>query len=318
MSRTNVRTVVCIPNYNGGDFLRESVISILDQTRAADRVLVVDDGSSDGSVDSLADLENRDSLEVIRYSRNRGKAEILNEIFAEVEADYFLIQDADDVALPNRVESQVDFMEANPDVGCSSGFLEYIGKDGAPVGVGRLDLTDRERLREYLAGDEPFGLFCPCVILRGDVVKNPELRFRGRFWPADDIDLWNRIAEAGHTVLAQPKVLVKYRVHGNSAVTSNFVNTRMQFEWVRECMRARREGRAEPDYQSFQEKWNSVSILGKVNRSRKIHAKAYYRSGGFARAEGSWMGCLYRIAMAGLLQPSYVWRRLGDQVFKKR
>jgi glycosyltransferase involved in cell wall biosynthesis len=309
------KITVFIPNYNGGEFLRESVESILHQTRPADQLIVLDDGSTDGSVKSIGDLERSGKVIIVRHAENRGKAAVLNEAFLENDADFYLIQDADDVAYPERIERQISFLDENRELVCSSGLVEYLGENDAYMGKGRLDLLDRPRLDDYLSGDEPFGLFCPCVILRAEIVRDPDLQFRGRFWPADDIDLWNRIAEAGHLVLAQPEVLVKYRIHGESAVTSSFMRTRMQFEWVRECLRARRRGVGEPDRDEFLKRWNSVSVLGRINRARKIYAKALYRGAGFARARGDLVGGILRLGLGGFLQPSYVMNRLKHQIF---
>src|SRR5207249_667763 len=121
------------------------------------------------------------------------------------------------------------------------------------------------------------GLFCPAVVLRAEVLRDPKLRFRAQFWPADDIDLWNRIAEAGWQVLAQPEFLTCYRVHSTSAVTEKARHTRIQFEWVRCCLRARRAGRPEPTAEEFQLQIASMSWPARMNRHRKIQAKAACR-----------------------------------------
>ncbi|MDP4721661.1 MAG: glycosyltransferase [Akkermansiaceae bacterium] len=308
------KVVAVIPAYNPGVYLKESVESLLAQTPAIPHIVVIDDGCSDGSIDQLLDWEREGRIEIHRNPQNLGKAESLNRAFTIYEADYFIIQDADDVAKPERVARQLAFMEENPDVGCSSSFVDYISSNGTYVAEGKLDLLDDDRLAEYLAGDEPFGLYCPAVILRASVVKNPSLQFREQFWPADDIDLWNRIAESGHKVRAQPENLVCYRVHGNSAVTSGFARTRMQFEWLRACLRARRTGRPEPSKDEFLAIWNSAPWWKRWNRSRKFLAKGFYRAAGFAAAEKSYLKAAAKAMVALVLQPSYSLRRAVMQL----
>lgn len=308
--------VALIPSYNPGKFLRESVESLLIQTRPPDQIIIIDDASTDGSIDSLLELERQGRIEIRRNSENLGKAKSLNRAFEEIKADYFVLQDADDVALRNRVERQIEFMESNPRIGCSSGFVEYISSGGRKIGRGSLDLLNVSRLHEYLEGSEPFGLFCPAAIIRSETVRQPNLRFRGQFWPADDIDLWNRIAEAGWLVLAQPEEMVKYRIHGSSAVSSNFMRTRMQFEWVRACLRARRNEGPEPSHESFIQQWNSASFLHRINRSRKIAAKGFYRAGGFAVAERNHYRAAINLINAMLLDPFYSIKRLIQQLSK--
>jgi glycosyltransferase involved in cell wall biosynthesis len=308
------KVVALVPAYNPGNFLRPSVESLIHQVPHRPRIIVIDDGCSDGSIESLQDWERNGLIEIRRNPCNLGKAVSLNKAFADYEADYFIIQDADDIAVPERVARQLEFMKANPTLGCSSSFVDYISSTGKSVATGKLDLLDDDRLAEYLAGDEPFGLYCPAVILRADVVKNPELRFRKQFWPADDIDLWNRIAEAGHKVRAQPEKLVCYRVHGTSAVTSGFKKTRMQFEWVRSCLRARRAGLPEPTHEEFLKVWHSAPWWRRWDRSRKFLAKGFYRAAGFAAAERSYLDAGFKGAMAVLLQPGYALRRAASQL----
>lgn len=299
-----------LPNYNGGDFLQLAVDSLAKQTYGSLYLEVLDDSSTDNSA---CELQNLGSNQVIFYMENRGKAILLNEAFDRCKSKYIILHDADDVSKKDRIEKQVAFMEENSKIGCSCSFVNYISSDGRPVGRGQLDLLSPEKLDDYLNGEDPFGLFCPSVILRTEIFKDPNLRFRGQFWPADDIDLWNRIAEAGWQVQVQPEYLVDYRVHHASAVTSNFVKTRMQFEWVRSCLRARRKGLPEPSIEEFRKEWSSAPLLRKIDRWRKIRAKGYYRGAGFAVAEKSYLRAVsYGIASL-MLQPGYVIKRLSVQ-----
>ncbi len=315
-----LRIKILIPTCNSGDFLKPSVESLLTQTADNFDIVVIDDYSTDDSIASLNELKSDPRIELIRNNANKGKAYCLNKVFSDYcgQTDYFILQDADDVSLPDRVERQIQFMEEHPDVGCSSSFVHYINAKGNRIGKGSLDLTTQDRLKEYLASDEPFGLFCPAVILRSEVFMDPALQFRGQFWPADDIDLWNRIAESEWKVLAQPEYLVEYRVHGASAVTSNFLKTRMQYEFVRACLRSRRAGLPEPDKETFLREFNQRPVFQCLNWKRKTWAKGLYRGAGFARGEGAWFKMVTRLAMAIFLQPSYVIVRLYQQLWSKR
>jgi glycosyltransferase involved in cell wall biosynthesis len=308
------RVIAIIASYNGGDYLRLCVESLVNQVPKRPRIIVIDDASTDHSIESLEQLISSGVVEVHRNSKNLGRADSVNQIFNKFDPDFFILQDADDLAKPNRVSRQVAFMDANPEVACSSTFVEYINANGDYVADGKLDLLHDQRLQDYLTGDEPFGLYCPAIILRSSVVKDPTLQFRKAFWPADDIDLWNRIAEKGHKVRAQPEKLVCYRVHGNSAVTSGFKRTRMQFEWLRACLRARRKGKAEPTKEEFLAVWNAAPFWQRWNRGRKFLAKGFYRAAGFAVAEKSYLKAMVKALVAVILQPSYSVRRAFAQL----
>lgn len=307
--------VVCalIPAYNAGEFLEKAVESLLVQTRKLDRIIVIDDASTDSSTQTIRKWIDEGLVELISNPTNLGRAKSLNRAFEEVEADYFVLLDADDISLPNRVELQLAFMEANPALGCSSSFIEYISSTGNILGIGKLDIVNQEVFEHYFKIAEHFALFCPAAILRAEVVKREDLRFRGEFWPADDIDLWNRIGEAGWSVLAQPEILVQYRIHGSSAVTSSFVRTRMQYEWLRHCLRARRTGKPEPTRDEFLAIWNSASLLVRCNRFRKIQSKGFYRAAGFSFAERRRVKAIGQMMISLSMAPSYAASRIFQQ-----
>ena len=311
--KKEITVIALVPAFNAGTYLRAAVESLINQTRPLDRIIVIDDASTDNSISSIEDYEESGLVEIYRNEINFGKAQSLNSAFMRYDADYFILQDADDIAKPERIARQMHFMEEDTELACSSTFIEYIDATGRRIGNGELDLLNEDRLNDYLKSNEPFGLFCPAVILRAIVVQDETLQFRGQFWPADDIDLWNRIAEAGYKVRAQPEYLVKYRIHGDSAVTSNFKTSRMQFEWLRQCLRARRAGAPEPSEAEFIEKWKSASLFIRMNRYRKMSAKCLYRAAGFALAQKRYCSAISKLSTAILLDPRYSLTRLCQQ-----
>jgi glycosyltransferase involved in cell wall biosynthesis len=305
--------VVLIPAFNAGVYLKRSIDSFLQLKDNRIKIVVIDDASTDGSIESIRDYVEQGLIEIRTNSNNLGRAESMNRAFREIETKYFILQDADDLALPGRVERQLTFMKENPEIALSSSFIRYINKDDQVIASGKLDLLTSDVLTNYLSGSEPFGLFCPAVIIRQDAAKDPDLGFRKQFWPADDIDLWNRVAEKGYQVKAQAEYLVGYRVHGASAVTANFYRTRMKYEWVRECLRARRQGVPEPTEEQFSQAWQNTALFARVNRARKIFAKGMYRAAGFARAEEKYHLLIAYGLSSMLLQPLYVLRRILAQ-----
>jgi glycosyltransferase involved in cell wall biosynthesis len=303
-----------IPCFNAGAYLEDSVNSLLDQSTPVDAIHVINDGSNDpATLAVLSRISEHPRIRVHRNETNIGRASSVNRYFDSTDADYVILQDADDRALHQRVEEQIRFMEEHPTVGCSSSFVRYINRNGKVIGRGFLDITSQTKFDAYLNSGEPFGLFCPAVILRGKVLRNPALRFRSIFWPADDMDLWNRIAEADWHVLAQPLELVEYRVHGGSVVTKNFHFTRIKFEYLRACLRARRNCTGEPSWDDFRAEWDRVSLIGKANRWRKAEAKAQYRAAGFSIAESKYLPAVFQLLLASILQPSYIAKRLPKQ-----
>src|SRR5262249_9575451 len=100
--------------YNGGDFLRPSVESILRQTYVNLEVLLVDDGSTDGCFATIQDLLDP-RIRILRQE-NRGKPAALNYALAELRGAFYAVQDADDLSHPRRIEKQLECMREHPDV----------------------------------------------------------------------------------------------------------------------------------------------------------------------------------------------------------
>lgn len=112
---------VLIPAYNAGKYLRSSVESILEQRYRNLEIWLVDDGSTDASFDSMAELRDP-RLRVLRQA-NRGKSATLNALLDRVAGAYYAVQDADDISHPERIGRQVGLLESNPELaGCFTGY----------------------------------------------------------------------------------------------------------------------------------------------------------------------------------------------------
>ena len=144
---------VVIPTYNRARFLRESIDSVLQQTRRPEQVIVVDDGSKDETRDILASYGARITA---LFKANGGKSSALNLALAEVRSDCVWIFDDDDVALPHALERHLAALEEDP----SSDFTyspHYFGRSDA---AGRIEITGEAEVEEVAPDD-----FFPRVLL---------------------------------------------------------------------------------------------------------------------------------------------------------
>ena len=96
------RVAVIIPVYNARPYLRSAVESVLGQTWQNLEVILVDDGSTDHSLDAVTDIDDR-RLVIVRQA-NAGKPAAMNRALAMVDSDYYAINDADDLSHPQRIE----------------------------------------------------------------------------------------------------------------------------------------------------------------------------------------------------------------------
>src|ERR1700690_4145475 len=119
------RVSVILPVYNASTFLGGSIESLLNQTYRDFELLIVNDGSSDDSEKIILGYSDP-RITYIRKASNTGIVETLNQGLSLAQGDYIARMDADDIALPERLELQVKFMDENKDVGVAGTWIEYI------------------------------------------------------------------------------------------------------------------------------------------------------------------------------------------------
>ena len=109
---------VVMPVYNGERFLPEAINSIITQTFSDFEFIIVDDGSSDGSAAIIQAYDERDArVSFVQLAENVGEAGARNAGIAVAKGDFIAAMDCDDISLPDRLQNQVDFLEANPEIG---------------------------------------------------------------------------------------------------------------------------------------------------------------------------------------------------------
>jgi glycosyltransferase involved in cell wall biosynthesis len=311
-----MKVTVVIPAYNAAKHIVEAVESVLTQTHRDFSLIIVNDGSQDDTLSILNALAAQDPRIRVIDQENQGIAGTLNRALREANTDWVLVMHADDIMLPNRIERQIHFIENNPDIKVFSCLAYYVSERGKQFGKTQSNLFSRDVFHWYVKNNEAIGLLHPGAVLHRETVLALG-GYRQEFWPAEDIDLWNRLAEKGHLILVQPEVLMKYRIHTGSASTSRFMFTRMKYEWGRQCMLARRSGGTEPLWEEFTSSWSKLPWFKKLNRNRKIYAKSYYHEAGHDCLRGDYCRAFPKLAMALFFQPAYVLPRLKAQVFTK-
>nr|WP_232470359.1 glycosyltransferase [Methylococcus sp. BF19-07] len=200
------RITVLLPVYNGEIYLREALESILIQTYADFSLLAIDDGSTDSSLEILRSIKDpRISVKV--NPTNKGLIRTLNEGLDLIQSEYIARMDADDIATPYRLEEQLAFMDAHPDVGLCGGYYERF-TDTESIVV--RPPTTHEDISYALIFDNVMAH--NTVMFRRSVLEHYRLRYDPAFAHAEDYELWVRFAR--YSRLANlPRVLVRYRFH---------------------------------------------------------------------------------------------------------
>jgi glycosyltransferase involved in cell wall biosynthesis len=203
---------VLLPVHDGARFLPEALDSVLGQTLSEIEVVVVDDGSTDGTAAVLG--QYRDPRLHVVSQGHGGLVAALEAALREATAPFVARMDADDVSLPTRLEQQVGFLEANSDVGLLGCGVEVIDEGGRAEGTTVLPPGDAE-LRRRLLLRNPFTH--GSVVLRREALERAG-GYRAGHGANEDYDLWRRIARTWQ-LAALPEVLYRYRRHA-AAVTA--------------------------------------------------------------------------------------------------
>ena len=300
---------VVLPVWNGARFLAESASSILGQTFTNLELLIVDDGSTDDTPQTTAGLVRSDDRVTALTVDHRGLAEALNAGLAQTRSRYVARMDADDVALPTRIASQVAALEADPAcvaVGCA---VQVVDAGAHLLGDLRFPLGHDAIVEALLTGSP--GLCHSAVTYRTEAVIGVG-GYRSECFPAEDLDLWARLAAVGE-LANLPDVLQSYRRHVGAVGVRLRESQQKKTRDIRDAERGRRGlpplRRWQPPLSRKPEavyhyECGRVSLRGGRLRAARHHAREGIR-------EAPYWTHNYAILLASALPPELLSRSWG-------
>jgi len=197
---------VVLPVYNGVITIKAAVESILDQTYDNFELIVINDGSTDETSEILASFNDK-RLTVLNQ-KNQGLAASLNRGIQQSKGKYIARIDADDIAFPERLQKQVNFMEANPAIVVMGTAARLIYSNGTQRV--RYRPLDTASIRKNIIKICPFTH--SSVMIRKDVLDKVGLydvaKDGAKKTLVEDYDLWVRILAAGYEMANTAEVLM--------------------------------------------------------------------------------------------------------------
>jgi glycosyltransferase involved in cell wall biosynthesis len=210
--RRMVAVSVLMPVFSGEKYLSAAVESILSQTFGDFEFLVLDDGSTDSTLDILRAYSAQDQRLRVISRGNKGLVASLNELLGQARGEFVARMDADDIALPHRLSRQVQFLRDHVDVVCVGGSVEVIDEKARFLTTFRYPKSDEEIQERNLLGDA--SICHPSAMMRRDALIRIE-GYDGDFFLAEDLDLWLRLGEIGKLANLD-EVVLRYRFHSKS------------------------------------------------------------------------------------------------------
>jgi glycosyltransferase involved in cell wall biosynthesis len=308
---------VLLPAYNAEKHLPEAIASVLAQTHSDFELLLLNDGSTDHTLEIAEKFRARDQrIQVITHG-NLGMGAALNQAMEFARSKWIVRLDADDVMRPHRLERQIAFIERYPRLAVAGSLVHYIGEDGRTLGAATSPLATPRDFERHQREGKAISLHHPSVILRKQIALDVG-GYRPEFWPADDFDLWARIAEQDGLILVQQEYLVQYRIHGASISIAAAAQAGRKVRWAKECAVRRRQGQSEPGYRQFQQIEQSRPLLARANYNRKDFAKVLFKQALFDYSLRRYLHAFAVMAASSILRPSFALPRLYSRFLVPR
>lgn len=223
---------VLMPVYNAERYVGEAVESILGQTFSDFEFIIIDDGSTDGSLGILRKYADRDGRIRLVSRPNTGYVVALNEAISLARGEYLARMDADDASLPERFQAQVDYLKKHPECVAVGTRVVVVDSDGDPLGEWNRDETHEVIDAAHMEGSRG-GVIChPSVMMRRSAVRAVG-GYHAEHETAEDLDLWLRLAEIGR-LANLPEALLRYRMHPKSV---SHARSEQQWRTVTEVLR---------------------------------------------------------------------------------
>ena len=323
MEDKDIDLTIAICVYNGEKYVLETLRSLAAQTYRNFELLIIDDGSSDHTVDVIKnELKYLTfiSSRIIRLTRNSGQAVARNTALQNAQTKYMLFFDADDIAEPEMVEKMYVRVKEDPNIAAVGCFTSMIDCDGnlMPGGI-RLGSIEKEDALSRAKAGKLFFLSAALFVVE-DVKRVggfSEKGFpKGKIRYADyceDCDLWTRLSDLyveGKYLIVIPEKLYRYRKHDKSSSNNNYAML-LRMRHIKENVSRRRSKRPELTFIEFEQ---TLSLKEKRKLKQEAEASTLVRKAGFALHNKRFLHALGYVLQACVKSPSYVW----DKVYSYR
>lgn len=199
-----------MPTYNVAPYVREAIDSVLQQTYHDFELLVIDDCSTDNTVEVVRNIDDP-RIHIVQNEKNVGLAENLNRGLSHITTEYVTRMDGDDIAEPRWLEREVAILDNHPDIGICSGGFERFGTVKSLV-----------RFPEHHEDCMANMLFeCSVIVptFRMSLYRDHGLRYSTESFPAEDYRFWAECLRVTKIYNIQ-ETLFHYRMHPTQICTA--------------------------------------------------------------------------------------------------
>ena len=217
---------VIMPAYNSQDYIKEAILSVLNQTFKDFELIVVNDASTDNTLKIAEEMAVKDKrIQVIhlRVNRNCGGDRCANIGLKFAQGKYIARMDADDIADRTRFEKQVKYLENHPEVFLVGSNAHVIDRNGKIIGDKIEPLSSEEIYKAYF-GFHP--MIHPTCVFRSTLKNGDKFYYQIKYSANNDYYTFFKLVCQGYKFVNLEEKLLQYRIHNHNAT---FVNMRKKF-----------------------------------------------------------------------------------------
>lgn len=225
-----VTVLMCV--YNASAFLREAMDSILNQTFCDFEFLIINDGSTDQTLNIIEDYTDK-RIRIINNTKNQGLIYSLNKGLSLSKGKYIVRMDADDVCELKRIEKQCAFMENNGDIDICGTYIQILGTNEIRKPPTNYKNCWFELLHQNI-------ITHPSVVIRKSSLLKNNISYSEKHPHAEDYDLWVRCSMKKMKIVNLSEILLQYRLHQNQISSQylskqSFAANEIRMAYIRYC-----------------------------------------------------------------------------------
>ncbi len=220
----SVRCTVLLPVHNGMPYLPEALDSILQQTERELKVIVLDDGSTDGTKEYLQSVTD-ERLRIFSSDRI-GLPRVLNHGLTMVTTEFTARMDADDIAEPERISKQLKFLETHPEYILAGTWIDYMDVTSKRKSWAIKMPSDDRDIRTTMT-QRGSAIFHATILFRTHAIRKVG-GYDPSTYPAEDYDLFLRVQQLGKLYNLQ-EILLHVRINDQSVIGLNFRKSLEQY-----------------------------------------------------------------------------------------
>lgn len=256
----NPLVTVLLPSYNHDKYIKEAILSVLNQTYKNIELIVIDDGSTDKSFEIISNLQKIYNFKYI-HRENRGLIKTLEELLTYANGEYISLFSSDDIYANNKIDVLVKYLEKNQEYDVAYSKISIIDSNSNFISNVNEHYSSGYIFDKLLKGD--FFINGLGTLIRTDIYK----RYQRVDSYIDDLQLWLKISK-NHKFGFIDEYLACYRIHNNHLSSNLFKMQNAEYEIISKYSN-------EPIFDEALRKWN-IRWLGSFGKCNKIYAIKHF------------------------------------------